>query len=203
MKPKYFHYFEYNNWLAHREKLIDYKSKKIPIDHAWYGVNQKDFDLDLEDIVKDLKEVGLIVKQIIFISFPTTDLNSKDLNDTKTIYIHVDSKDDEEHLLKDIAPTAFAPRYVLNIPLINCEQSKTFFYEFIDSDKNTSYQHAWGGGCVDYSNVTEVDSLTLDKPAFLKVDVPHAVHNPTDQLRIVCSMRIDDNSPALIKLLGQ
>jgi hypothetical protein len=103
-------------------------------------------------------------------------------------------------LLKDSAPTLFSPKYVLNIPLVNCENSTTFFYDFIDPNKQTKSTHIHFGGCVDYSNVVEVDKFTLNKPAFLKVSVPHAVHNPTDSLRIVCSMRVDDSSPLLKRI---
>jgi hypothetical protein len=200
MSSKFYQYFDYPNWLDHQEKLLAYRKLKIPNDQAWGGVNYDEFVTDLKDIIDDYKDLGLYIKQIIFISFPPTDLNSTDMNDPKTIYIHIDSKDDEEHLLKDSVDTVFAPKYVLNIPLVNCEKSTTFFYDVIDPTKNTPSNHIWGGGCVDYSNVVEADNFTLNKPAFLKVDVPHAVHNPTDELRIVCSMRVDDNSPILKRM---
>jgi hypothetical protein len=200
VSSNFYQYFEYPNWLEHREKLLVYRQLKIPNDQAWAGLNYEEFSTDLKDIVKDYAQLGLYIKQIIFISFPPTDLNSTDMNDPKTIYIHVDNKDDEEHLLKDAVSTVFAPKYVLNIPLINCENSTTFFYDYIDPNKETSDTHIWGGGCVDYSNVFEVDKFNLNKPAFLKVDVPHAVHNPTDSLRIVCSIRVDDNSPILKRM---
>ena len=200
MSSKYYQYFDYPNWLEHRDRLLDYKQMKIPSDQAWYGLNHDEFSTDLKDVIDDYAQLGLYIKQIIFISFPPTDLNSTDMNDSKTIFIHVDSQDDEEHLKKEGLSTLFAPKYVLNIPLVNCEKSTTFFYDFIDPDKDTADKHIWGGGCVDYSNVVEVEKFSLDKPALLKVDVPHAVHNPTNDLRIVCSMRVDDNSPALKRL---
>lgn len=197
MSSKYYKYFNYPNWPAHREKLLAYKQEKVPDGQAWYGLNHDEFSSDLADILDDYGKFGLYIKQVIFISFPPTDLNSTNLNDSKTIFIHVDSPDDQEHLLKDGVSTTFAPKYVLNLPLKNCEKSTTFFYHFIDPNKNNANSHIWGGGCVDYSNVVEVEKFSLDRPTFLKVDVPHAVHNPTSELRIVCSMRVDDESPII------
>jgi hypothetical protein len=204
MSSEFYQYFDYPNWLEHQKKLLAYRELKmaniVTDNQSWAALNYDEFSMDLKDVIEDYAQLGLYIKQIIFISFPPTDLNSTDMNDPKTIYIHVDSKDDNEHLLKDSAPTLFSPKYVLNIPLVNCENSTTFFYDFIDPNKQTKSTHIHFGGCVDYSNVVEVDKFTLNKPAFLKVSVPHAVHNPTDSLRIVCSMRVDDSSPLLKRI---
>lgn len=200
MSSKFYHYFDYTNWKDHRDRLLAYKQEKVPDSEAWYGLSNEDFSEDLTDIIDDYRKLGVYINQIIFISFPPTDLNSTDMNDSKTIFIHIDSQDDEEHLLKDGLSTKFAPKYVLNVPLKNCEKSTTFFYDVVDPNNNNSNKHVWGGGCVDYSNVVEVEKFNLDRPAFLKVDVPHAVHNPTNDLRIVCSMRVDDESPILKRI---
>lgn len=197
MSSKFYHYFDYENWKDHRDRLLAYMEEKNTKKEAWFGLSDEEFHDDLSDIIEDYRKLGVYLKQIIFISFPPTDLSCTDKNDPRTIFIHIDSQDDEEHLSKDGLSTLFSPKYVLNVPLKNCEKSTTFFYDIIDPDNHKSDQHVWGGGCVDYDNVVEAERLTLDRPAFLKVDVPHAVHNPTEDLRIVCSMRVDDQSPVL------
>lgn len=196
---KYYHYFEYPNWQKHRDMLISYREEKGFAKEAWTGVNLDQFKNDLPELILELKEQGIELLQIIFIAFRQTNLDSMDPNDPSSVYIHIDSKDDYEHLEKGVAPTTFAPEYVLNIPLINCDQSETLHYELIDPTLPGS-NHAWGGGCVDYKNIKEVSRFTLDRPAILKVDVPHAVHNPTLNPRIVASMRITSSCPAIQRL---
>jgi hypothetical protein len=202
----YCKYFEFENWLYVKERLIDY-FQRSNIEDIWYPISLAEMERDIPDIVELLKKSGAIPLQLIFIQFPgPTDLTSTDPDDPKTVYIHIDHSDEDEHATLEItrAPTNFVPTHVLNIPLINCESSITLFYELKDKTKNELPWGGWGIGpkeagitVVDHSNVTLVDTIVLDKPAILKIDVPHAVHNPTPDLRIVASIRISEESVVL------
>jgi hypothetical protein len=198
---KYFTYFDYPGWETHRDSLIEYRKASGLENEPWTGISCADFDSTLLKIAEELKEQGLQVLQFIFITFPPTSLDNKDISDPASLYIHIDHQDDEVHLSKNIAPTTFAPQYVLNIPLINCELSKTYHYELIDPAQQER-PHGWGGGCFEWSDVREVSCESLNKPAILKVSAPHAVHNPTNSPRIVASIRIGNDSPAILKLLN-
>lgn len=203
----YCKYFEFENWLYVKERLIDY-FQRSNIEDIWYPISLAEMEKDIPDIVELLKKSGAIPLQLIFIQFPgPTDLTSTDPDSSKTVYIHIDHPDEDENASVEItrAPTDFIPKYVLNIPLINCESSLTLFYDLKDKNKKELPWGGWGSEpkesgvtLVDHSNVTLVDSIVLDKPAILKIDVPHAVHNPTDNLRIVASIRISERSTALL-----
>jgi hypothetical protein len=199
MAKQYYSYYDYPGWEEHQKRLWDYRERVNPEDQAWWSVNYDTFKDDLGDLLQEFRDVGIYVQQIIYIAFRSTQMDNMDPSDASSIYIHIDSKDDEEHLQKQQDTTTFTPEYVFNIPLKNCESSETLFFEFIDpTDPNRNLgQHAWGGGCVDYNNIYEADRFKLDRPAFLKINGPHAVHNPTQEPRIVASIRIHKDSPAL------
>lgn len=203
MSSKYYQYFDYPNWLDARDRLLDYKQKNIPSDEDYYGFNDDEFPTDFKDIIDECDKLGLYIKQLVFLSIFPTDLSNIDVNDLETIherlYKHIDQADDFEHSTQSVK-TFFNPKYSLNIPLINFEKSITFFYDFIDPYKDHVQHSICGGRNFKYRRLIEVERFTLYQPAILKVDAPHAVYNPTNDLRIVCTLRLDDNSPALKRL---
>ena len=110
-----------------------------------------------------------------------------------------DARDDERE------ETDFDPTNAINIPLINCENSKTLFYDIQlkdgkqEDDIYVYYDDFYMCGGLDHSLITEVDSFTLDKPAILRVNVPHGVLNPTDKLREVATFRFYEDTDHLLK----
>lgn len=81
----------------------------------------------------------------------------------------------------------------LNMPVLNCPGTSTVFYE---GNAEPEYIPL-NNGKIGYNkflpeNCTEIERFTLDRPAILRVDVPHNVVNPNDTLRIALAFRIAD-----------
>jgi hypothetical protein len=68
-----------------------------------------------------------------------------------------------------------------------------------EDDIYVYYDDFYMCGGLDHSLITEVDSFTLDKPAILRVNVPHGVLNPTDKLREVATFRFYEDTDHLLK----
>jgi hypothetical protein len=194
-------YFDFHNWKDTQTSLINY-FKKLQITELWYPISLEEMEENVPEVVATLRKNNIIPLQLIFFQFPgPTDLNINDPNDIRTPYLHIDNLDNEEVCSKTRTVTLFSPVYVLNIPLINCEKSETLFYNYINPEEPELQWHAWGPKnneirLIDRNNVVLFDRITLDKPAFLKINMPHAVHNPTNEPRIVASIRIgNDNIP--------
>lgn len=80
----------------------------------------------------------------------------------------------------------------LNIPLINCENSRTIFYncehsldKFIYKGRPTEVK--------DISKCKEIESYVLDKPILFNTQVLHAVFNHSDMPRLAISLRFEKN----------
>lgn len=79
----------------------------------------------------------------------------------------------------------------LNIPMLNCSGSSTVFYEVnaepvFTPPKNgtTAYNKFPSENCI------EIDRFTLDRPALLRVNLPHNVVNLTVAPRIALAFRL-------------
>lgn len=208
MNTFYCKHYDFENWKDVQNDLIKYYHSINPTD-SWFPVSIEEIQQGMPNILEKLTSVGILPLQVIFFSFPgPTRLDSKDPDSPHTIYTHVDRVDNEHCAQSARVVTNFSPEYVLNIPLINCEKSTTFFYEIIDKSQPELLWGGWGEQAkknkltiIPQDNLKTVDQVTLTCPAFLRISKPHGVHNPTNNPRIVASIRINSDSPALKKLL--
>jgi hypothetical protein len=88
-------------------------------------------------------------------------------------------------------------KYSLNIPIYNCDRPYTSFYKPLEGtaqniwvlpdalpsgdDQTLSRYHE--------NDVQEIARMHLYKPAFFNTQIPHGIINPTDDVRIVVSIR--------------
>lgn len=203
MEKFYCKYVNYPNWQDTRNNLLKYYNSLnlTGLDRLWYAISLEKMEENLCEVVDDLRHNGIIPLQLLFIIRPgPTDLKSTDINSSKTVYIHYDLQDEVDQDQFEVV-TRFVPKYTINIPLINCDNTLTLFYELIDNSKQDLPWGGWGEEVkntgvpiVDPTNVKLVDSIVINKPAILRVDGPHATHNPTENDRLVASIRIDESS---------
>lgn len=82
----------------------------------------------------------------------------------------------------------------LNIPLYNCKGSSTCFFDLKDGvvipEAKTPVQREVYYP-IDENDVIEVERFELSTPAFIRINVPHTVLNPSDKTRITCSLRFN------------
>jgi hypothetical protein len=79
----------------------------------------------------------------------------------------------------------------LNIPFLNCENTKTVFYESKKLDKFMYKGRIAEGRHL--SKCQEIDSYVLDKPILLNTQVLHAVFNYGDKPRVSITLRFEKN----------
>jgi hypothetical protein len=83
-------------------------------------------------------------------------------------------------------------KYSLNIPVYNCEKTYTVFYKIKEGVQPTKKS----AGINDYngykaSDAEEIDRIYLNKAAFLNTQIPHSAINPTNEPRIILTIRSD------------
>ena len=186
---KYFSYYDYTGWEKHRGVILDYIKKYNLENKDFHLITLSDLKKDIPNFIEEMEYNGLYIIKIHIISFQPTDLSIKDISNPLSIFIHTDILDTDTSNID----------YAFNIPLINCDSSTTFHYKLINADEKEEY-HACGEPAFNFNNVEEVSSFQLYKPALCRISVPHGVHNPTNQLRVVASIRIDNNSPVLLNI---
>jgi hypothetical protein len=83
-------------------------------------------------------------------------------------------------------------KYSLNIPVYNCEKTYTVFYKIKEGaqlEKKSAGINYYNG--YKESDVEEIDRIYLNKAAFFNTQVPHSAINPTNEPRIILTMRSD------------
>ena len=83
-------------------------------------------------------------------------------------------------------------KYSLNIPVYNCEKTYTVFYKIKEGaqfEKKSAGINYYNG--YKESDVEEIDRIYLNKAAFFNTQVPHSAINPTDEPRIILTIRSD------------
>jgi hypothetical protein len=93
--------------------------------------------------------------------------------------------------------TGFETTNAINIPLLNCAGSATLFYKLLKKDPDIYYAATNCGGHAK-SSVEEVFRFELDRPAVLRINVPHAVYNPHDEPRVVATFRFYESTDHLL-----
>jgi len=199
---KYYNYVNLPNWKKHQADIIAFRNQNPPpkemldayAEHtpdgqdpyvSWYCFFEDTIKKELPDLYNDFAKMGLDVHQMIFFDNKPNKEDVTDPTDPMCPFIHIDAKDEEEW-----EETQFDPVSAFNIPLENCENSFTTFYEIIDESlPHVYYPNFYLCGGVDPKNVKEVERFTLVQPAVIRVNVPHAVLNPTDNIRQVVTFR--------------
>jgi hypothetical protein len=209
---KYYNYLDIPNWKKHQADLINFRNNNPPPDElikeyakmtpqgqevhvSWYCFFEDTIEKELPELYATFKSMGLDVHQLIYFVNAPNKIEVKDPLDKDCIFIHIDAKDDE-----DWEETQFEPTNAINIPLENCENSETLFYKINDeTPKYCYYPNFYFCGGVDPNSVTEVARLVLDKPAVLRVNVPHGVYNPTTEMRNVATFRFYNSTEFLFE----
>jgi hypothetical protein len=82
-------------------------------------------------------------------------------------------------------------KLAINIPLINCDDASTEFFETTDTNTLVEYTRA-GTPYINYNvaNCKKVDEFILTKPVVFRTDIPHRVVNRSNQFRLGISIRL-------------
>lgn len=181
------------NWKKLQQDIIHFK-KTQGVNSLWWAYFEKDINNHIPDLIPTFKNMGLTMRQMILFDNLNNDITIKDPNHPKSMFIHTDSKDTKSTIgqpqpFEIEFSTNFEPAHALNIPLENCENSLTLWYKLKDVTKpDVHYPHYDCGGH-DPLNCVEVFRFKLEKPSVIRIDVPHAVYNPSKEIRSVATFR--------------
>ena len=89
--------------------------------------------------------------------------------------------------------------HALNIPVINYENALMKWYDYSDKSnwKNDYVEPRYelfnskGGVPIDTSKCKVVEQTVIDRPTFLRTDIPHSIDNPNDGTRVILSIRFN------------
>lgn len=208
---KYYNFIDLPNWKNHQTDIIKFRDNNPPPDEliseylkhtpegqevyvSWYCFFADEIKKGLPELYNTFESMGLNVHQMIFFTNKPNNEEVTDPKDPMCPFIHIDAKDEET-----FEETQFEPTNAINIPLENCEDSFTTFYKIKDKEQHTYYPNFYLCGGLYPETVKEVDRFTLSKPAVLRVNVPHAVLNPTNELRHVATFRFYNDTEFLFK----
>lgn len=182
-----------SNWKELQRDLIDFKYSQGN-DALWWSYTEQEVKENLPILYKTLCDMGLHLRQLIFFDNAPNDLLVDDPNNERCLFIHTDSEDKEDSLGTPQPDeiefsTDFNPEFAINIPLENCENSLTLWYELLDKEQAGVHYPKYDCGGHDPKNCKEVYRFELTQPAVLRINAPHAVHNPHTELRTVATMR--------------
>ena len=206
---KYYNYIDIPNWQELRLQLIDhchknlFKSKKDLDDNPdlkWWCYFPDQVKEELPDVYNTFESMGLHLRQMIYFTNMQNDLNITDSKDPRAMFIHTDTEDDQDARYESDIPllTDFATNNALNIPLENCDDSLTLFYKEINDNPDVYYP-LYNCGGHSHNDVEEQARFELNKPAVIRINVPHAVHNPHEQPRSVATFRFYEDLENYLK----
>lgn len=206
---KYYNYVDVPNWQKLQKQLIDHKNlnlwkSKEDLDKdpkkKWYCYFPEEVKKDLPDVYKTFEDMGLHVRQLIYFTNMQNDLDEKDNMNERSVFIHTDAEDVLDARYENNIPllTDFQPMNALNIPLEYCEGSLTLFYKTINDNPDVYYPLYDCGGH-SHNDVEEAERFELSSPAVLRINVPHAVHNPHEQPRSVATFRFYEDLENYLK----
>jgi hypothetical protein len=162
--------------------------KKIKIDN---------FTEIQEELYKFLEQYYNGIDKEICTVIPTEDLDTPILNkffkennlhpDMCAVFCRMPGATIPIHLDGD----AEFPRFLaLNIPIANYKNTYMHWYNIPEEElTDATYQGNLFRGTSDA--LTPIDTLELDAPYLLRVDVPHNVTNNTDKIRLLLSIRFN------------
>ena len=205
----YYNYVDVADWKRLQTQLIEHKNKNLwstkeDLDNdpkkKWYCYFSEQIKEELPDVYNTFESMGLHVRQLIYFTNMQNDLSIKDNMDERSVFIHTDAEDVLDARYENNIPmlTDFQPMNALNIPLENCDGSLTLFYKTINSNPDVYYPLYDCGGH-GHNDVKEVARFELSKPAVLRINVPHAVHNPHGEPRSVATFRFYEDLEDYLK----
>lgn len=199
---KNWNYLDIPNWEMLRDQIVEFKKvapRPEEISECWQCYFLETLKKELPDVVEAFASLGLTPRQMILFDNAPNDINDKNHKTKNAIFVHIDAKDDE------MPETDFDPTNAINIPLVNCENSHTLFFEITPNNSRhpediyVVYDEFYKCGGLYLDIVKEIDRFTLYKPAILRVNIPHGVYNPTNQLREVATFRFYEDTDHLLK----
>ena len=200
---KYYNYIDIPNWIHLQSQLIEFKNQNLwnskedlykDINLKWHCYFTDVVKTKLPDVFYTFKNIGLTIRQLIYFTNLHNDLSVKDSYDSKAVFIHTDAQDNLDARYETDIPilTDFNPTSAINIPLQNYSSSITVFYKRLNDNGDVFYP-LYNCGGHNHCDVVEVDRFTLDKPAVLRINVPHGVYNPNLEPRSVATFRFYEN----------
>jgi hypothetical protein len=134
---------------------------------------------------------GLIPNEFFVLRSWQTDLSITDVSNKMCPRIHTDDMYQDA----DSSLNGIVPRYSINFPLRNCNETSTHFYKIVDTSKDSSvqYHNLEGEYGIDPTVCEEIDRYYLTEPVIMNVKVPHRVHNPLPTIREVMCFRFDND----------
>jgi len=198
---KNWNYLDIPNWEMLRDQIIEFKKvapKSEELSECWQCYFLETLKKELPDVVDAFKILGLTPRQMILFDNAPNSLEDNDHKTSNAVFVHIDARDDE------CPETDFDPTNAINIPLKNCEESETLYFEFNlprgrhPEDVYVYYPEFYQCGGMDLNIVKEIDRFTLDKPAIIRVNIPHGVYNPTDYIREVATFRFYEDTDHLL-----
>jgi hypothetical protein len=175
----------------HQTSLINFRNTRGNTNTLWWCHFKDEVDEHLPDLTKMFKEhFSLTVRQLIYFCIPHNKEGITDPNHPESIFIHIDGKDEDW--------TLFDPNFAVNIPLEHCEGTYTMFYEKINDDPDPYYP-VYDCGGVAHTSVKEAFRFQLHKTAVLRINEPHGVFNPNKELRVVATIRFEENLEHLLE----
>jgi len=93
----------------------------------------------------------------------------------------------------------FSPKYALNVPIDNCKNTYTVFYDATLTEKHTvehaseSFPQVSYGLYADETTATEIARIDANHPHWINITVPHKAEVYNDALRVNCSIRFQDS----------
>jgi len=83
----------------------------------------------------------------------------------------------------------------INIPLLNCDNAVTEFWESHEASSVVEYTISGSPylSCGNRSTCTKIDEYQLVKPVLFNTSVPHSVTNYSDKPRIAISLRLEQD----------
>lgn len=195
----YAKYIDIPNWVSLRDQLIEFKNKYTPQDALWWCHFEDEVKREIPELINTFAGMNLRMNQLIFFTNLKNDLNQKDQTHPECIFVHTDREDDPDSRFDQVPVlTNFPPTNAINIPMLNCEGSLTLFYKLKDPTQNDVYYPTYNCGGHDHYNIEEVYRFQLDRPAVLRINVPHAVHNPHQEPRVVATFRFHNDIEYLL-----
>ena len=199
---KYAEYIDIPNWENFRDMMVAFRKRDLEQNkdwpdsgrHIWWCYFPDEVRKTVPGLIETFESMGLTMRQMIFFNNVPNDITIKDHNDPKSLFIHTDAEDDKKSPydgFRDVV-TNFVPTHALNIPMLNCKDSATLFYKKLNDNPGVYFANPGCGGWA-HQDVEEVARFHLNKPAVLRINVPHAVWNPHSEDRVVATFRFDES----------
>lgn len=190
---KYWKYLDLTGWQEQSKFLLEWTNKNSDIDlpHVRWHYKEVKHLPEMQNHFVWWQSWGLSPHEM-FVLRVSPSIMHVDYTAFGCPHIHTDQK--VEHPDPDL--NGVTPTFSINIPLSNCDQSITRFYEVDDLNAaRVFYNDPWGGEWgYDPNQCREVDRYSLTKPTILDIKIPHSVHNPTTNNRIAMCYRFAEDA---------